>query len=64
MEYKYFKAGMTPEQVKELYRRYIQKYHNGDPKSEVLFEEITREYRDAKEDALFQERKRTGTLTG
>lgn len=64
MEYKYFKAGMTPEQVKQLYRKYIEKYHNGDPQNEALFNQITREYYDAREEALLQERRRTGNLTG
>lgn len=64
MEYMYFKEGMTVEQLNAIYRKYIEKYHNGDPNNEKIFEAITSEYYAAKEDAKFQERKRTGNLTG
>ncbi len=64
MEYKYFKEGMTVEQLNAVYRKYIEKYHNGNPNNEKIFDAITSEYYAAKEDVQFQERKRTGNLTG
>ena len=59
----YFQEGLKPDQIKILFRQYIEKYHTGREPDEAILEKIKIEYYSCIEEAEFMERKRTGNLT-